>query len=357
MQHDGSFVKSEVESDLYSHNNCYFVSATRELDESEINTLKQKAKLYAVADKEKINKIWDELSGNVDIFEYFYRLIILIRPKLEAGLSREQRLVNRYIRKQLSLLGKKEDEVYNPLFEALKKAGIPLNEEAQKALEDDAIENIIVLIDDLDRCQPDRIIETLEAIKLFLSVEKMTFIIAADENVIQYAIRKKYPPIENYTVNLDKEYIEKIIQLPIYIPELSSKDIENYLMFLVVQEYCPKEQFKAFLEKIKKEKLLISDDVIDVQKIKEKAMDFIGDENKRKFEETVDVIAGIKAIVAGNLKGNPRQTKRFLNTYITKKKLAELYFGTDEGALDTRVLAKLLVLQKLDNDLFIQLNE
>lgn len=86
-----------------------------------INTLKQKAKLYAVADKEKINKIWDELSGNVDIFEYFYRLIILIRPKLEAGLSREQRLVNRYIRKQLSLLGKKEDEVYNPLFEALKK--------------------------------------------------------------------------------------------------------------------------------------------------------------------------------------------------------------------------------------------
>lgn len=38
----------------------------------------------------------------------------------------------------------------------------------------------------------------------------MTFIIAADENVIQYAIRKKYPPIENYTVNLDKEYIEKL---------------------------------------------------------------------------------------------------------------------------------------------------
>ena len=107
LQHDGSFVKSEVESDLYSHNNCYFVSATRELDESEINTLKQKAKLYAVADKEEINKIWDELSGNVDIFEYFYRLIILIRPKLEAGLSREQRLVNRYIRKQLSLLKRK----------------------------------------------------------------------------------------------------------------------------------------------------------------------------------------------------------------------------------------------------------
>lgn len=81
--------------------------------------------------------------------------------------------------------------------------------------------------------------------------------------------------------------------MPIYIPELSSKDIENYLMFLVVQEYCPKEQFEAFRKD--KKKLLISNDVIDVQKIKEKAMDFIGDENKRKFEETVDVIAGIKS--------------------------------------------------------------
>ena len=227
----------------------------------------------------------------------------------------------------------------------------------KETLKDDGIENVIVLIDDLDRCQPDRIIETLEAIKLFLSVEKMTFIIAADENVIQYAIRKKYPPIENYTVNLDKEYIEKIIQLPIYIPELSSKDIENYLMLLVVQEYCNIDQFKEFLKKIKEEKLLISNDVIDVQKIKTIAIDYINKNDKQEFEETADIIAGIKRIIAGNLKGNPRQAKRFLNTYITKKKLAELYFGTDEDALDTRVLAKLLVLQKLDGDLFIQLNE
>lgn len=229
--------------------------------------------------------------------------------------------------------------------------------EFKETLKDDGIENVIVLIDDLDRCQPDRIIETLEAIKLFLSVEKMTFIIAADENVIQYAIRKKYPPIENYSVNLDKEYIEKIIQLPIYIPELSSKDIENYLMLLVVQEYCNIDQFKEFLKKIKEEKLLISNDVIDAKKIKTIATDYINNSDKQEFDETADIIAGIKRIIAGNLKGNPRQAKRFLNTYTTKKRLAELYFGTDEGALDTRVLSKLLVLQKLDGDLFIQLNE
>lgn len=228
-------------------------------------------------------------------------------------------------------------------------------EEFASTLSDEKINNVIVLIDDLDRCQPDSIIEMLEAIKLFLSVPKMTFIIAADENVIQYAIRKKYPPVGNYAVNLDKEYIEKIIQLPIYIPELSTKDIENYLMFLVVQEFCDYGKFKEFLIEMKDKGLLISDDVIDFGIIKESASKYILVDKQVEFEETMSVISGIKGIIAGNLKGNPRQTKRFLNIYVTKKKLAELYYG--KNSIDIKILAKLLVLQKLDVDLFIQLNE
>lgn len=228
-------------------------------------------------------------------------------------------------------------------------------EEFSKTLSDDEIDNVIVLIDDLDRCQPDSIIETLEAIKLFLSVPKMSFIVAADENVIQYAIRKKYPPVGNYAVNLDREYIEKIIQLPIYIPELSTKDIENYLLFLVVQEYCSSDNFNKFLSDVKESGLIISDNVIDSQTIKECASKYIDEDVRGEFENNITVISGIKSIVAGNLKGNPRQTKRFLNTYVTKKKLAELYYGKD--SLNIKILAKLLVLQKLDSDLFIQLNE
>lgn len=227
--------------------------------------------------------------------------------------------------------------------------------EFSEALDDEKIDNVIVLIDDLDRCQPDRIIETLEAIKLFLSVKKMTFIVAADENVIQYAIRKKYPPLENYAVNLDKEYIEKIIQLPIYIPELSSRDIENYLMLLVAQNYCEEQAFVKLLKKIKESGIMISEEIIDKAKLENLADSFVLHDQRDEFKELVDVIDGIKGIVAYNLKGNPRQAKRFLNTFITKKRLAELYYG--KGTINSKTLAKLLVLQKLDNDLFIQLNE
>ena len=230
-------------------------------------------------------------------------------------------------------------------------------EEFSDALKSDDIKNVVVMIDDLDRCRPERIIEILEVIKLFLSVDRTTFIIAADENVIKYSIREKYPPMNGFDVELDKEYIEKIIQLPIYIPELSAKDIQNYLLLLVTQSYLEQESFKHLIDKIFEEKRTISGDVITLEEIN-KLIDELElnwqDGGKTAFNETAKIIDEIREIVASTLKGNPRQAKRFLNTFITKRQLAKIYYGDE---IDISILAKLLVLQKLDNDLFIQLNE
>ena len=247
----------------------------------------------------------------------------------------------------------KEDKTPNE--ESLVNNIRKFRQEYEKTLKDSDIENVIVLIDDLDRCQPERIIETLEAIKLFLSVSKTVFIIAADENVIQYAIKKKYPALDGFSVNLDQEYIEKIIQLPIYIPELSSKDIENYLMLLVAQEYCTEEKFKELIAHLRTDDVRISETEIDLAKLKEIAAPFIQTDQVSAFEETAQIISGVKGIIAGNLKGNPRQAKRFLNTFTTKRRLAELYYKKEE--IDLAILAKLLVLQKLNSNLFIELNE
>ena len=247
----------------------------------------------------------------------------------------------------------KEDK--SPSEESLVNNIRKFRDEFERALNESDIENVIVLIDDMDRCQPDRIIETLEAIKLFLSVNKTVFVIAADENVIQYAIKRKYPPLEGFSVNLDREYIEKIVQLPIYIPELSSKDIENYLMLLVAQEYCTAEDFEKLISDLRNADVRISEDEIDLAKLHKIVTPYITEEQVPAFNETALIISGIKGIIGNNLKGNPRQAKRFLNTFTTKRKLAELYYGKDE--IDLAVLAKLLVLQKMNPDLFIELNE
>lgn len=229
--------------------------------------------------------------------------------------------------------------------------------EFEKTLELDEIKRVVVLIDDLDRCQPERIVETLEVIKLFLSVKKTTFIIAADENVIQYAIKKKYPNIDGFNVELDKEYIEKMIQVPIQIPELSSKDVQNYLLLLVLQKYMNFEKFQNLLCVISDNKLMVKSNVIEIDQIEElfgSINDCVSFEKKEEYKEVIDVILKIRKIASVTLNGNPRQVKRFLNTFITKRNLSKLYYGDEE--LDMAIMAKLLILHKLNPDLFNQLN-
>lgn len=229
--------------------------------------------------------------------------------------------------------------------------------EFEKTLDSDEIKRVVVLIDDLDRCQPERIIETLEVIKLFLSVKKTTFIIAADENVIQYAIKKKYPKIDGFNIELDREYIEKMIQIPIQIPELSSKDVQNYLLLLVLQKYMEPKKFENLVSQISGNKLMVASDVIDVEQIEDlcgNINDSILSEKNEEYKEVMDVILKIRKIASITLNGNPRQVKRFLNTFITKRNLSKIYYGDEE--LDMAIMAKLLILHKLNPELFNQLN-
>ena len=55
----------------------------------------------------------------------------------------------------------------------------------RKAFED-LLSNSFVLVDDLDRCLPETAIQTLEAIRLFVSLPKTAFVIGADETMIEF---------------------------------------------------------------------------------------------------------------------------------------------------------------------------
>lgn len=136
-QTGGIFTQDDNAGEVLFCNNCYFLSATRELSEREIFRLKQQVNQYTIGNKNEFERILEELKENNDIFEYFYRLIILIRPKLEAGLSREQRLINRYVKKQFAFFAKEEEEEVNPVLMALKKAGISIDEKAVSEIEED----------------------------------------------------------------------------------------------------------------------------------------------------------------------------------------------------------------------------
>lgn len=217
------------------------------------------------------------------------------------------------------------------------------------------IDNLVVIVDDLDRCTPDRIIDTLEAIKLFLSVKKTTFIIAVDQRIIEYAVNTKYPQIEGFGVSSD--YIEKIIQLPIKIPELSSKDIENYMLLLIYQLYLTPESFDKLVNEIYSKKYMLAEQSIKCEDLEEISSNLASKCKLGKYEELqkdAAIIEKIRSAISSSLKGNPRQTKRFLNTFFVRKSLAPLYFGDE---IDLSIMAKLLALEFIDMRLFRKLYE
>lgn len=122
-------------------------------------------------------------------------------------------------------------------------------QEFAKLLEDTSIDSLVVLIDDLDRCLPERLIETLEAIKLFVSVPRTAFVIGADPRIVRHAISTRYVKrqlqpttgedaqlAESEQNNLIQDYLEKLIQVPYQLPRLSPSEIESYLNLLACEK-------------------------------------------------------------------------------------------------------------------------
>ena len=66
------------------------------------------------------------------------------------------------------------------------------------------------------------------------------------------------------------------------------------------------------------------------------------------------IISNTSEVISSTLKGNPRQAKRFLNTFLVRKSLAEIYYKADK-LFDYSILAKLMALEYIDDKLFKEL--
>jgi formylglycine-generating enzyme required for sulfatase activity len=86
---------------------------------------------------------------------------------------------------------------------------------------------LAVFVDDLDRCLPDKAVEVLEAIKLFLDVPGCIFVLGIAREVIEQGIRVRYM---GYKTDLSgAEYLEKIIQIPFSLPPIDGKAVRGYV--------------------------------------------------------------------------------------------------------------------------------
>jgi formylglycine-generating enzyme required for sulfatase activity len=86
---------------------------------------------------------------------------------------------------------------------------------------------LAIFVDDLDRCLPDKAIEVLEAVKLFLDVPGCVFVLGVAREIIEEGIRVRYA---DYATHLDgAQYLEKIIQIPFSLPPIQPASVANYI--------------------------------------------------------------------------------------------------------------------------------
>ncbi|MBN4047213.1 NTPase [bacterium AH-315-P13] len=218
-------------------------------------------------------------------------------------------------------------------------------------LEATQFKRLVVIIDDLDRCKPERIIENLEAIKLFVNVPKTAFIIGADPRIVEHAIEFKYGnsnPIQEDNPRIIKDYLEKLIQLPYSLPKLSEPEVETYISMLICKREIGETKFKKIHSKFQE------------FRVKDKYSSYgllnmqteLSPEDFEKVKSNIISIPSLVPLITQSLYGNPRQIKRFLNTYILRKRLSDV---AKLSEFNSSILAKLMILEYSEIKLFRQL--
>ena len=123
--------------------------------------------------------------------------------------------------------------MYVDAFRALDKVTLPKGK------------NLVVIVDDLDRCMPSNAVRLLEAIKLAMARPGFVFVLGVSPRMIHDYLRHRYSEEFGVEEFSGREYLEKIVQLPFYLPDQSErmKDFSGSLLTAV-----PVEEHDRFAE-------------------------------------------------------------------------------------------------------------
>ncbi|MEA5009157.1 P-loop NTPase fold protein [Clostridium tyrobutyricum] len=214
-------------------------------------------------------------------------------------------------------------------------------------LNESKIEKLVIFIDELDRCNPSTILDTLEAMRLFLFAGNVAFVIGADERHISYAVKSKFSEIEGIQIDIGKEYLEKLIQYPIRIPRLNESEVQYYIMCLLFQLVLSEDEFQCLIHylNVQKEKDFMN------FKVDYKMIETHSTKVASKVQDSIIVATQLSRVLAKGLNGNPRQCKRFLNTLDMRMKMAKYKHIN----LDVKILAKLMEVEYIKISLFKKL--
>lgn len=111
---------------------------------------------------------------------------------------------------------------------------------------------LLFVVDDLDRCSPQGIVKTFEAIRLVLHIPHVTVVVAVDQRIALAALALHYKGIEPYHTLQDaraiaRDYLAKVIQLPIVVSDGDNESLTEFLSDIWLEEEDSKRNWLAHL--------------------------------------------------------------------------------------------------------------
>jgi predicted KAP-like P-loop ATPase len=199
---------------------------------------------------------------------------------------------------------------------------------------------LVVFIDNLDRCLPTQVIHTLEALRLFLFMGNTAFCVAADEDMVRGAIRQHFEGIEGDHV---RDYLDKLVQVPIRVPRLGVPEVTSYLMQLFAEDDpdVPPERVVHLREGIAE--ALRNAWRGDAPGAAEAAR-LVSDSPSQRLVALFETAERMAPLLVSStaVNGNPRIIKRLLNTVRIRTKLA----AVRKLEADEAVIAKLALFER-----------
>ncbi len=150
-------------------------------------------------------------------------------------------------RKLLGVLATVRND-FEKLSTLLDRSVAERSEEAMEAKKKFGIDRIILYIDDLDRCHPDRVVEVLQAVHLLLAFKLFVVVVGVDARWVSESLRQKHRAlwrgkgadgedavIPGYAVQ-PHDYLEKIFQVPFWLEPMQPATTATYIRNLLIDD-------------------------------------------------------------------------------------------------------------------------
>jgi hypothetical protein len=100
-----------------------------------------------------------------------------------------------------------------------------------------SIDRIVLFVDDLDRCQPEKVVEVLQAVHLLLAYPLFAVVVGVDQRCLRQSLRVEFKGLLDSDSESGKEgrpatpldYLEKIFHVPFHLPQMTSTGFGNMI--------------------------------------------------------------------------------------------------------------------------------